>query len=503
MRVVTDAQARKLMEEMTKHGRIGKAAMKAGMHRQTARKYVEAGELPSTMIAPRDWRTRTDPFEEHWPDIEARLRATPGLEAKTLFELLDEAHPGRYSAGQLRTLQRRVKRWRAAHGPEREVVIAQRHRPGEAAQTDFTSTGELAVTIAGQVFTHLLCVLVLPYSNWQWATVCASESIAAIRRGVQRALFQLGRVPRYHQTDCSTAATHRIPDGQAQCFEDGKRPFNEAYLALMRHYGMTPRTTEVGAKEQNGDVEAGHGTLKRRLEQALLVRGSRDFDSVEAWQTFVDGVLRKANGTRSKRVVEDLAAMRELDVAKLPEYVEEEVRVSEWSTVRVRHNAYSVPSRLIGEWVRVHVYEDRIEVRFADEIQLACERLLGRNGHRIDYRHVIWSLVRKPGGFARYVYREEMFPSLAFREAYDAIQAVRPGTKGDLEYLRILHLAASTMESDVVTALALLKMSGKPVTADAVRELVTTPAPIDVPVLASPPIDLAEYDTLLATEVAA
>jgi hypothetical protein len=491
------------MEEMSKHGRIGKAAMKAGMHRQTARKYVEAGELPSTMIAPRDWRTRSDPFEEHWPDIEERLRATPGLEAKTLFELLDEAHPGRYSAGQLRTLQRRVKRWRAARGPEREVVIAQRHRPGEAAQTDFTSTGELAVTIAGQLFTHLLCVLVLPYSNWQWATVCASESMAAIRRGVQRALFQLGRVPRYHQTDCSTAATHRIPDGQAQRFEDGKRPFNEAYLVLMRHYGMTPRTTEVGAKEQNGDVEAGHGALKRRLEQALLVRGSRDFESADAWQTFVDGVVRKANVARSKRVVEDLAGMRELDVAKLPEYVDEEVRVSEWSTVRVRHNAYSVPSRLIGEWVRVHIYEDRIEVRFADEIQLSCERLLGRNGHRIDYRHVIRSLVRKPGGFARYVYREEMFPSLAFRETYDAIQAARPGTKGDLEYLRILHLAASTMETDVVAALALLKMSGKPVTADAVRELVKTPAPVDVPALASPSIDLSEYDTLLTTEVAA
>lgn len=491
------------MEEMTKRGRIGDAAMKAGMHRQTARKYVEAGDLPSTMVARRDWRTRSDPFEEHWPDIEARLRATPGLEAKTLFELLEEAHPGRYAPGQLRTLQRRVRHWRAAQGPEREVVIAQRHRPGEAAQTDFTSTGELAVTVAGQVFAHLLCVLVLPYSNWQWATICASESIAAIRRGVQRALFQLGRVPRYHQTDCSTAATHRIPDGQARCFEDGKRPFNEAYLALMRHYGMTPRTTEVGAKEQNGDVEAGHGALKRRLEQALLVRGSRDFESVDAWQAFVDGILRKVNAARSKRVVEDLAAMRELDVAKLPEYVEDEVRVSEWSTVRVRHNAYSVPSRLIGEWVRVRIFEDRIEVRFADEIQLTCERLLGRNGHRIDYRHIIWSLVRKPGGFARYVYREEMFPSLAFREAYDAIQIVWPGTKGDLEYLRILHLAASTMESDVVTALALLKMAGKSVTADAVRELVTTRAPTEVPSLARSPVDLVEYDALLTKEVAA
>ncbi len=301
----------------------------------------------------------------------------------------------------------------------------------------------------------------------------------------------------------SVRITVHIPEGQAQHFEDGKRPFNESYLALMRHYGIKPRTTEVGAKEQNGDVEAGHGALKRKLEQALLVRGSRDFESVEAWQVFVDGVVRKVNGTRSKRVAEDLAAMRELNVSKLPEYTEEKIRVSEWSTVRVRHNAYSVPSRLIGEWVRVRVYEDRIEVRFADEIQLECERLRGRNGHRIDYRHIIWSLVRKPGGFARYVYREEMFPSLAFREAYDAIQAVRPGTKGDLEYLRILHLAASTMESDVVTALALLKMSDKPVTADAVRELVATQAPVEVPALAPPPIDLSEYDVLLVEEVAA
>lgn len=491
------------MEEMSKHGRIGDAAMKAGMHRQTARKYVAAGELPSAMVAPRDWRTRPDPFEEHWPEIEARLRATPELEAKTVFELLQEQHPGRYEDGQLRTLQRRVKRWRAAHGPEREIVFAQQHRPGEAAQTDFTWATELAVTIAGQVFAHMLCVLVLPYSNWQWATVCMSESIAALRKGIQRAVFQLGRVPQWHQTDCSTAATHKIPDGKAALVEDSKRPFNAEYVALMKHLGMKPRTTEVGAKEQNGDVESGHGALKRRLEQALLVRGSRDFESAEAWQAFVDQVVRKANANRGKRVAEDLAAMRELDVAKLPEYLEEEVRVSDWSTVRVKHCAYSVPSRLIGEWVRVRIFEDRLEVRFADQVELACERLRGRNLRRIDYRHVIWSLVQKPGAFARYVYREEMFPTLAFREAYDQIQATRPGTKGDLEYLRILHLAASTMESEVVAALALLKMGGKPVTADAVRELVAAPTPIDVPALASTPVDLAEYDALLGEEVAA
>jgi len=490
------------MEELSRHGRIGDAAMKADMHRETARKYVAAGKLPSEMPVARDWRTRPDPFEEHWPEIEARLRDTPELEAKTLFDLLQEAHPGRYDAGQLRTLQRRIKRWRAAHGPDQEVVLAQQHRPGEAAQTDFTHATELAVTIAGQVFAHLLCVLVLPYSNWQWATVCLSESMAALRRGVQRALFQLGRVPRYHQTDCSTAATHKIPADQVAYVDDGKRAFNAEYVALMRHFGMTPRTTAVGAKEQNGDVEASNGALKRRLEQALLVRGSRDFESVDAWQDFIDGVQRKANAHRGRRVAEDLAAMRELSVRKLPEYVEENVRVSDWSTVRVKHCAYSVPSRLIGEWVRVQIFEDKIEVRYADELQLACERLLGRNRRRIDYRHVIWSLVRKPGAFARYVYRDEMFPQLVFRKAYDAIQEVQAGTRGDLEYLRILHLAASTMETDVAAALALLLGDGKAITAEAVKELISS-STIEVPALAPATVDLTEYDTLLVQEVAA
>ena len=241
------------------------------------------------------------------------------------------------------------------------MVLAQRHRPGEAAQTDFTSTGELAVTIAGQVFAHVLCVLVLPYSNWQWATVCLTESLAALRKGVQRALFQLGRVPQHHQTDNSTAATHQISDEEKAYLPGRRRPFNENYLALMRHFGMTPRTTEIGAKEQNGDVESSNGALKRRLEQALLVRGSRDFESGDAWQAFVDDVVRKANARRGPRVAEELQGMRELDVAKLPEYVEEYPKVSEWSTIRVKYCAYSVPSRLIGEVLTVRLFEDRIE----------------------------------------------------------------------------------------------------------------------------------------------
>ena len=488
------------MDEMTKHGRVGLAAMRAGVDRKTARKYIYGdGRLPSELVDARDWRTREDPFVAHWAEVEALLSESPGLEAKTLFEVLLEKYQGRYDEGQLRTLQRRVKTWRADRGPDKDVVLAQHHRPGEAAQTDFTWTTELAVTLAGQAFVHMLCVFVLPYSNWRWASVCLSESIAALRHGVQRALFQLGRVPEWHQTDNSTAATHRIPDGKKSAAGDGShgRAFNEDYLAIMRHFGMKARTTEVGAKEQNGDVEAANGALKRALEQALLLRGSRDFESAAAWQAFVDDAMRKANRARGRRLTEDMEAMRPLNATKLPEFVEQEFRVCEWSTVRVKHCAYSVPSRLIGEWVRVRIFEARIEVWYAGKEQLACERLRGRHLRRIDYRHVIWSLVRKPGGFARYVYREEMFPSLVFRRTYDAIQSPHRGLKGDLEYLRILHHAASTIEADVEAALTLLLADGNAITADAVKLLVTT-TKIEVPELAPPPVDLAPYDKLLA-----
>ena len=320
---------------------------------------------------------------------------------------------------------------------------------------------------------------------------------------MQRALFELGRVPEFHQTDNSTAATHRIPDGSAECFDDGKRPFNAEYLALMKHLGMKPRTTAVGAKEQNGDVEATNGAFKRRLEQALLLRGSRDFETYDAWQAFIDRASRKANGNRSVRIAEDLVAMRELTVARLPEYTEERAKVSERSTVRIKYCAYSVPSRLKGTWVRVRIFEDKIEIRHANVVELACERLRGRGLNRIDYRHVIWSLVRKPGGFARYVFREEMFPTVIFREAYDAIQAAHPGTRGDLVYLRILHLAASTIEADVAVALTLLQMAKMAITVDAVKEMVaSSTSGIEIPSLVSPPVDLVAYDALL-DEVAA
>ena len=490
------------MEEISKHGQVGRASMKAGMDRKTGRKYIAVGKLPSEVATPHTWRTRDNPFATDWPVVVAMLQDAPGLKAKTIFDELIEAHPDRYQEGHLRTLQRQIRKWRASDGPDKRVFFSQLHRPGEAAQTDFTSTGELGVTIAGVLLVHLLCVFTLPFSNFQWLTVCYSESMMALRRGVQSALFRLGRAPEFHQTDHSTAATHHVVHvaSDASASERGRlRPFNEEYLAWMRHYGMKPRTTGVGETEQNGDVEASNGAIKRRLEQALLRRGSRDFADVSEWERFAQEVTHKANRSKSEKIAVELAAMKQLDVSKLPEFNEVDVGVTEWSTVRVVRNTYSVPSRLIGESVKARVFEDRIEIYFASEKpELVVERLRGDGGHRINYRHIIWSLVQKPGAFARYRYREDLFPSLMFRKAYDAIQSPDRGVRGDLEYLKILHLAASTMECDVELALSLILADGTAPTADSVRALVVTPTKVQVPDLSPHVVDLDVYDELLA-----
>ena len=486
----TDTQVRRLMEEMQKHGSLGRAALRAGMDRKTARKYVRAGQLPSALRAGHTWRTREDPFASDWPGVVAMLEEAPELEAVTVFEQLRERRPDAYTPGQLRTLQRRIRQWRAQQGPEREIFFPQAHRPGEALQTDFTHAAELGVTIGGEPFAHLLCHSVLPYSNWEWATVCQSESLAALRRGVQATLFRLGSVPVGHQTDNSTAATHELGTG--------RRGFNAEYLALMEHFGLTPRTIAVGAKEQNGDVEASHRVLKRRLAQHLLLRGSRDFDSRAAYEQWLAEKLDAANRLRQERLGEELAVMRPLRVTRLPEYRAETAVVTSWSTIRVRRNTYSVPSRLIGETLRVHVYEQRLEVYHAGVVQLEVERLRGTGGHRINYRHVIWSLVQKPGAFARYRYREDLFPSLVFRRAYDALTEQLDGWQADVEYLRLLHLAASTMESPVERALVQLLEAGTCPSAAAVKAVVA-PDPIVVPALAVPAVELGSYDGLLGS----
>lgn len=489
---MTEKQVLKLREEYARQGRVGVAALRAGMCENTARKYLRAGRMPGEMEKPRTWRTREDPFQEVWPGIAARLADAPELEGKALFEDLLERHPGEYEPGQIRTFQRKVREWRAQEGPPKEIFFAQVHRAGEAMQTDFTCGNELGVTIGGEAFPHLLCHPVLPYSNWEWVTVCRSESMAAMKRGVQAACFEMGRVPVWHQTDNSTAATHDL---------GAKRAFNPEYLALMEHLGMTPRTIAVGKKEQNGDCESSHGVFKRRLRQHLLLRGSPDFASREAYEQWLQEACRKANRLRETRLQEELAAMRPLSVRRMAEYAVVDVRVNRYSTIQVKRNTYSVPSRLRDENVRVRVHDDRLEVYHQGKYQLAIERLLGEGKHRIDYRHVIWSLVRKPGAFAQYRYREDLFPGLSFRQAYDALASALPLRRAEMEYLQILHLAAATAESEVMAAMEICLEAGEVPRADLVKGLVVTQRP-EVPDLPAPAVELGAYDALLEMEAA-
>lgn len=478
------------MEEITKHGQVGLAAMRSGMDRKTARRYLAAAKLPSDMKPARNWRTRVDRFEADWAAIEGMLEVMPELEAKTIFEHLQEQHPGRYQDGQLRTLQRRVKQWRATKGPDKEVFFAQAHRPGEAMQTDFTWAVKLAVTIAGAPFEHMLCHSVLPYSNWESVTVCVSESMEALKRGLQTALFRLGLAPEYHQTDHSTAATHRDM-GTAK----GRR-FNARYLAVCDHFGLKPRTTGIGKKEQNGDVEVSHKVLKGRLEQRLLLRGSRDFVSLDAYEVWLWTECQRANRGRSARLADEMAVMRPLPATRLLEYTEVEAKVSSGSTVSVRRNIYSVPSRLIGESVRVRLYDARIEVLYGGIVQLAVDRLRGEGRHRINYRHIIGSLVRKPGAFARYRYREELFPTLVFRRAYDRLRRTASERRADLHYVRVLQLAAKTSETVVQSALVALESREEVARYEAVKALAAPETPT-VPAMEIIEVELGVFDELL------
>ena len=489
---VTDRQVRKLFMAYQQSGKIQMAALKAGMNRDTASDYIGSGQLPSEQVVARDWRTRQDPFEAHWAEAEAMLREAPELEAKALFEWLGEQHGGSYDEGQLRTFQRHVRRWRALYGPEKEVYFPQEHLPGVRMETDFTCLNRLRLTIQGVLFEQWLCHSVLTYSNWQWGTLCPTENLLALRKGLQAALVQLGHVPTQHWTDNTTAATHTLGAD-----EHGHRGFNGGYLKVTEHFGMEPHTINRAEPHENGDIESANGAFKRRLEQHLLLRGNRDFEAADAIRRFIEEVFHKANRGRQKRLAEELAVMRPLRVPLLPEYVEEDVPVSRWSTVQTDRRVYSVPSRLIGETVRIRRYDEQIEVYLAGVRQLSMPRLGRDKTHAVNYRDIIEWLIRKPGAFAQYRYRADLFPSLVFRRAYDRLLAACAPRTADLEYLRILRQAARTMEADVERVLLELEQRNLTPRWPVVQEFWPQVEPAAAPPLSPLKVELDAYDALL------
>jgi len=492
--MTTDKQVRRLMSLIRKGVPLSTAAVKAGMSEPTARKYRRAGKLPQELKVPHTWRTRSDSFEEVWPEVEALLAQDAGLQAKTVFEELQRRHAGKFQDGQLRTLQRRFRQWRALHGEEQEVYFAQRHRPGEQAQSDFTHMGKLGVTIAGQRFPHLLYHFVLTYSNWESVSLCFSETFEALSAGLQEALWRLGGVPEEHRTDNLSAATHELKHSRG-------RGFTARYLELLAHYGMRASKNTPRRAHENGDVESAHGGLKNVVDQRLRLRGSREFDSVAAYCAFIDALIEDRNGGRAARLAEERAVLGALPARALPAYRDQEVTVKRWGIIRVAKKPYSLPSRLIGHRVQVRLFADHLEVRYRGELVASPERVCGNGFEGIDYRHLVHSLVRKPGAFRRYVYREALFPTLTFRRAYDVL-AERSQKWADLEYVRILHLAATTMECQVETALGVLLEAGDLPEYDAVKARVKPAAPLAVPEVRVRLPDLAAYDVLLPGQAA-
>lgn len=484
-----DGEIKLLLEERRKGASQKLAAARTGMSERTARKYEHAGQLPSQMKQPRRHRTRQNPFADDWPWVESQLERDPALQTKTLFALLCQAFPGRYQEGQLRTLQRHVLAWRVQQGPEQEVMFPQEHVPGRMAQSDFSSMNSLQVTLAGTPFPHLIFHLVLTYSNVEAVRVCFSESFEALAEGLEAALWQLGGVPEWHRTDNLSAAVRDLD-------REGLHEFTQHYRGLLAHYGMQPSANTAGCANQNGDVEQSHHRFKNAVDQALRVRGSRDFPDRAAYERFLAELVRARNLTRSERFATEQSALKPLPAVPLDFTREITVRVSRFSLVRVLNNHYSVPSRLIGIALKVRIRAETLELYHGTVLVVTLPRLVGRNQRRIDYRHLIWSLVRKPGAFANYCYREELFPTTSFRRAYDSLLAARP-TQADREYLRLLHLAASTSEADVELAIRLCLDADQLPTFETVRELACEPVAIEAPAVSRPAIDLSPYDQLI------
>jgi hypothetical protein len=373
------------------------------------------------------------------------------------------------------------------------VFFQQEHPPGREAQMDFTHGEELGVTIGGEAFAHLLFQFVLSYSGWRFVDLAFGETFQALVKGLQGALWSLGGVPEVIRSDNLSAATHELK-------ETAGRALNERYAAVLAHYGLRSTRTNPRSSHENGVAEQAHYRLKGAIDQALILRGSRDFPTAEAYLSFVRQVADKRNGRVQARLDRERRHLRALPPAPVPEYVTYRMKVRKWSTIRVANRTYTVPARLIGMEVEVRQHADHLEVYYKGQVVERMERVLGAGEARIDYRHIIHSLVRKPGAFARYRYREQLFPTEIFKLAYEALCRWR-GERADVDYVRILHLAATTMESEVDRALALLLQAGSPFDYPTVREL-AAPASPQVPHLTSPGVpDLKVYDGLLARGV--
>lgn len=491
--MITDHQVKLLRQKMKQGHTQEAAAAAAGMSERSARKF-QSGPLPSQRRKPRTWRTRQDPFDGAFDEhIVPLLRNDHDreLKAPVLFELLQQRCDGRFKPGQIRSLQRRIRQWRALHGSDQHVIFPQDHKPGREAAIDFSHANSLNVTIAGQPFEHMFFTFRLAFSAWIWFQIAFSETFEALVSGLQGGLFALGGVPEVVRHDNLSAATHELKRMRG-------RQLNKRFKDVLDHFGLESTRINPGQSNENGGVEKGHHIVKSTLNQALIIRGHRDFSCRDNYLRWARDIIEdRCNRPRAEAIAHEKEHLKALPPSRVPEYTTHRVKVRSWSTINLGGRHYSLPSRLIGHEVEARQYPDHVEAYFADCLVATMPRLRGNQKVLVNYRHIIWSLVRKPGAFRRYKWQEALFPTLTFRRAYDALLKWR-GDRADIEYVRILHLAASTLQSQVEHALRQLLDGGERFEYIDVK-VMADPEPQVVPEIHVRSPDLSVYDSLLHT----
>jgi len=489
--MLTDKQFERLLSMKHKKEYFYQVADAAGVSAKTARKYLKLNRLPSQLKAEHTQSTHEDAFTDVWPDAVKFLENNTGIEAKSLFRHIQHQHPGKFKDNQLRTFQRRVKDWKILYGPGQEIYFPQDYKPGQFGASDFTKMNDVGITINNIPFEHSLSHFVLCYSNYESATIVeGGESFENLSIGLQNALWDISKVPVYHRTDNLKAAVSKV---------GYPKEYTDNYKALANHYKFEPVSIQPRKPHENGDVEQSHFRLITAIEQALILRGSKDFDSIESYDSFIQKIIKQRNEQRKPKLIEELKAMKKLPAKRYDDYNKLDCKVGKFSTITVLKKIYSVHSRLMGTSVTAKVFPDTVEIWYGHRLIERVERLKGSKTHSINYRHIIDSLVRKPGAFENYRYKDDLFPSSIFRVAYDILKEFYAGVRSaNKQYLKILELAAKESEELVRLALKTLIDNNNPVSFEIVEAIVTSQSqPDTITDVYIADIDLGVYDSLL------
>lgn len=492
----TDQQVRVYMQDRLRHSQRA-AAARTGFSERTGRR-IEADPSPPSQRKPARGRTVADPLAAVWETaLLPILERDAAVQAITLLRHLQMTDPDAFPDDAVRrTLERRVRAWRALHGAARDVIFRQTPEPGRMALSDFTDASELAVTIAGAPLAHRLYHFVLAYSGWEHAAVVlGGESFTALAENLQAALWTLGGVPRENRTD-SLSAAYRNLDVEAA------KDITTRYDAFCGHYGMLASRNNSGEAHENGSVESHNRHLKVALDQALILRGSRDFDDIADWRRFVDQLVARRNRRREDVVRIEMAALRPLPARRTTDFTETVVRVTRTGGFLVYGVFYSAPSRLIGQRLRVHIYDDRIEAFLGATHVLDHPRMRqrhdGRRAHRVDYRHVIHALRRKPQALAGSVYRDGLFPRTEYAEAWAMLSDTLPRRDACRRMVDLLWLAHDdACEAELAALIAEDLATGRQPDAAILKRRLEPrrrKLPADVPVTLTA---LASFDALL------